>query len=431
MISYVTIKNFRSIVDVTLDMRYGEGKAPNGYLESERLPFLLEKGCKERIVPCLALFGSNANGKTNILKALLILQTAVRNSRIDIRHLYDPNVIVTARPEESEFAIGFVQNGDAYDYRIVYSNEGLKFESLFLNGTVLYSIAEDKHEFSCIATKQPYDEAAIEEIFRVECGDGEGRWIRPLLNALGHRFRGLNQFAQTAFRMLANDMQVFIDGHEPGMFPLAVEMLRDAMRCDRETALAEVVEVVRKLAVEIKGITVTEQLADPGGPRSMVVRHDYSTQKDYNVFINASHENDRGEMVVFNFMTQESEGTVRLATIVAHLLRAIHLGVPMFVDELDRSLHPLLVRAVLSLFQQRERNKNRAQLIFTTHCTDLLDDEILRLSEIGIVLKNIKLGTKVKRLCDFRKDGTDIRNVTNFRNRYLEGFYSGVPYPEL
>ena len=130
-------------------------------------------------------------------------------------------------------------------------------------------------------------------------------------------------------------------------------------------------------------------------------------------------------------MTQESEGTVRLATIVAHLLRAIHMGVPMFIDELDRSLHPLLVRAVLSLFQQRERNKNRAQLIFTTHCTDLLDDEILRLSEIGIVLKNIKLGTKVKRLCDFRKEGTDIRNVTNFRNRYLEGFYSGVPYPEL
>ena len=118
MISYVTIKNFRSIVDVTLDMRYGEGKAPNGYLESERLPFLLEKGCKERIVPCLALFGSNANGKTNILKALVILQTAVGNSRIDIRHLYDPNVIVTARPEESEFAIGFVQNGDAYDYMV-------------------------------------------------------------------------------------------------------------------------------------------------------------------------------------------------------------------------------------------------------------------------------------------------------------------------
>ena len=431
MISYVTIKNFRSIVDVTLDMRYGEGKAPNGYLESERLPFLLEKGCKERIVPCLALFGSNANGKTNILRALLALQTAIGNSRIDIRHIYEPNAIVTTRPRESEFSIGFVKNGDVYDYKIAYSDLGLHFESLSMNGVVLFSIEEGKHEFSRIATKQPYDTVAIEEIFRVECGDETGCWIRPFLNALGHRFRGLNQFAQMAFRMLTNEMQIFVDGHEPGMFPFAVEMLSNAMQCDRETALAEIVEVVRKLAVEIKGITFTEQLADPGGPRSMVVRHDHATQKEYNVFINSSHENDRGEMVVFNFMTQESEGTVRLATIVAHLLRAIHLGVPMFVDELDRSLHPLLVRAVLSLFQQRERNKNRAQLIFTTHCTDLLDDEILRLSEIGIVLKNVKLGTKVKRLCDFRKEGTDIRNVTNFRNRYLEGFYSGVPYPEL
>lgn len=69
--------------------------------------------------------------------------------------------------------------------------------------------------------------------------------------------------------------------------------------------------------------------------------------------------------------------------------------------------------------------------MFTTHCTDLLDDEILRLSEIGIVIKNAALGTKVRRLCDLRRDGEDIRNVSNFRRRYLDGFYSGVPYPAL
>lgn len=255
-----------------------------------------------------------------------------------------------------------------------------------------------------------------------------------MLNALGHRFRGLNLQARTAFQVIANEVCVFIGNHESDLFPAAVEMLRVAMgtNCDQATALAAIVEIVQKLDVDIKNIHVKEQpVTDPLAPRSMVVRRDRSTQTDYNVFIKSSHENDRGEMVVFDFMTQESEGTVRLATVVAHLLRAIKLGVPMFVDELDRSLHPLLVRAVLSLFQQRSRNMNRAQLVFTTHCTELLDDEILRLSEIGIVLKNITVGTKVKRLCDFRREGTDIRNVTNFRGRYMDGFYSGVPFPSL
>lgn len=431
MISYFKVKNFRSIVDLTLDLRYGEGKAPNGYHESERLPFLIENGCKDRIVPCLALFGSNANGKTNILRALHAFRTAISNSRIDIRRIHDPNLIVTTGPQISEFAIGFVRDGASYDYTLGYSDEGLRHESLAMNGTTLFSIGEDSSDFTRIATKGPYDKDAIGEIFRVECCDGDGRRVRPFLNALGHRFRGLNRFVQTAFQTIAIDLQVFIGGHEPGMFPTAVEMLRKAMDCDRESALAEITEIVRKLAVEVKGITFTEQIADPQGPRTIATRRDSATRKEYNVFISSSHENDRGELVVFDFMTQESEGTVRLATVVAHLLRALHLGVPVFVDELDRSLHPLLVRAVLSLFHQRIRNRKNAQLIFTTHCTDLLDDEILRLSEIGIVMKNITLGTKVRRLCDMRKDGKDIRNVTNFRNRYLEGFYSGVPYPEL
>jgi AAA15 family ATPase/GTPase len=162
-----------------------------------------------------------------------------------------------------------------------------------------------------------------------------------------------------------------------------------------------------------------------------IIRHNNVTMRETRLFIHSSHENDRKERVVFDFMTQESEGTIRLASVVAYLLCALHRGDQIFIDELDRSLHPLLVRAMLALFQQRTRNTKNAQLVFTTHCTDLLDDEILRLSEIGIVTKNAALGTKVRRLCDLRRDGEDIRNVSNFRRRYLDGFYSGVPYPAL
>ena len=432
MISHLKVKNFRSVVDATMDLRYDEGKAPNGYKESPRLAFLKEDGCVERLVPCLALFGANANGKTNLLRAVAVLQMIVANSRIDIRRMYDPNLIVTC-PAPAEFVFGFVKDGALFEYSLSFTDVGILSERLSRNGKTLFSLDGDKHDFRRIATKKPYTPKAIYEIYKVECCDGEGHWIRPILNTIGHRYAGLNTEMTVAFGVIAKNVHIFIGGTETGVLPVAVDQLCGVMGCDQNMALAAIVEVIRKLDVEIKGIEIVERetAAVPLTNGFEILKHDGVTMRETRLFIHSAHENDRKERVVFDFMAQESAGTIRLASVVAYLLCALHSGDTIIVDELDRSLHPLLVRALLSLFQQRTRNEKRAQLVFTTHCTDLLDDEILRLSEIGIVIKNAALGTKVRRLCDLRRDGEDIRNVSNFRRRYLDGFYSGVPYPAL
>src|SRR5574344_1958015 len=63
------IKNYRSIVETTVSMTYEEGKAPNGYKKLQRWAFLEKDGL--RLVPCLAIYGANAGGKSNIIKAFL------------------------------------------------------------------------------------------------------------------------------------------------------------------------------------------------------------------------------------------------------------------------------------------------------------------------------------------------------------------------
>ena len=80
MIKSFTVQNFKSILDLTLDFSYSEGKAPNGYEEMETLPFLeLVKNKKKpiRLVPCMALYGANAAGKSNIIYALYTLKTII------------------------------------------------------------------------------------------------------------------------------------------------------------------------------------------------------------------------------------------------------------------------------------------------------------------------------------------------------------------
>ncbi len=70
---------------------------------------------------------------------------------------------------------------------------------------------------------------------------------------------------------------------------------------------------------------------------------------------------------------------------------------------------------------------DNTQLPFSAHNTDLLDRELLRVSEVGIVNKNLKHGSTLKRLCDFN----GVRNATNFRKQYLEGRFAGIPFPYL
>lgn len=101
---------------------------------------------------------------------------------------------------------------------------------------------------------------------------------------------------------------------------------------------------------------------------------------------------------------------------------AAQIGGVLLVDELERSLHPLLVREVVLQFKKRRLNPKGAQLIITTHSTDLLDDSILRLSKIALVRKTTANSTMIRRLVEVKKAGEDIRNVTNFRKQYLAGF---------
>ena len=78
MLSSFIIKNFKSILDLTVDFSYAEGKAPNRYKELDTIPFL-NATAKDKVIPCLSIYGANASGKTNIIKALFNLKEVVKD----------------------------------------------------------------------------------------------------------------------------------------------------------------------------------------------------------------------------------------------------------------------------------------------------------------------------------------------------------------
>jgi len=437
MLSSFTIKNFRSIVDLTVDFTYGEGKAPNGYQQADLLPFI-ESSAKERLVPCMAFFGANASGKTNILKAVYTLKNLVAGE-ISLASGFDPNVL-NKKYQDTTFSLKFILGENIFEYTITYDAGQIISEILQKDGKPLFEINRLEPKFSKQLLTQGYSAEKLTEILRVECSDGEGRQTKLFLNRIGLGYQGLDRDMRGAFFYFNTTLHVH-SNNDTMPLSVAVTALAPLYNNDEKAVLAEIVDIVQQLDIDILGIDINRKELSPletGLPARISViaesngaRVEYAHGKRHVLAIATSHKDALGQRTIMDFYKNESAGTQRLAGLVAIFLGVIKTGSVLFIDELESSLHPLLMRELVLLFKKRSRNAKDAQLIFTTHNTDILDDSILRVSEIALTRKNLPNGTMIRRLVDLKNKGDDIRNVTNFRKQYLAGFYSGIPHPAI
>ena len=133
------------------------------------------------------------------------------------------------------------------------------------------------------------------------------------------------------------------------------------------------------------------------------------------------HRAKEGRIVHFD-LELESAGTRRLLYLLAYVFRSLDKGVPLWIDELDSSLHPRAAEAVLQLFCSSATNRNGGQLIATVHDTNLLRSDLLRRDQVWFTEKNPEGGTEIYPLTDFRT-----RKGDNMELGYLQGRYGAVP----
>ena len=436
MIQTLRIQNFRSILDTTIDFSYAEGKAPNGYASLRRVPFFQEPNASFRGAPVLAFFGANAAGKSNLLKAV----DAFRRRAIGL----DPGTYPFHQPDKlhgplrpTTMRLDFFAKGMPLRYELEADGRCILREELDADGKPVFAVNGAEAKLDPLV-KPAYPLENLESFRRVECAladDGCPR--RSFLAVLGRNYGGLDVRTKAAYDFFKYGMMPSVtDNLGMAGFPEDVRRLAEARGVGEEEVLADIAGIIRKLDVPIAGLSIVRTkggtLPVPEGPpyQTWVAARDESGEQ-VNIHLVTLHKDADGRDVRFRLNEEESNGTQNLVYLVARLLLALERGAIVFIDELDRSLHPILLRSLLNLFVERERNPKGARLVFTTHCTDLLDDSILRVSEVGLVTNGERSGTRVKRLADLRAEGMDIRNVTDFRRNYLDGFYSGVPYPSL
>lgn len=126
-------------------------------------------------------------------------------------------------------------------------------------------------------------------------------------------------------------------------------------------------------------------------------------------------------------MSDESDGTRKLMSIAPAIESVLSKGGILVIDEIEKELHPMLVDFVVAKFQSKQSNPNGAQLIFTTHDTELMNMEIIRKDQLYFADKNREDGaSELYSISEFSTRTTD-----NIRKGYLLGKYGAAPDVEI
>ena len=134
------------------------------------------------------------------------------------------------------------------------------------------------------------------------------------------------------------------------------------------------------------------------------------------------NEGNKTSNISFPFEENESEGTLKYFAIAYPILHALDTGTRLVIDELGAKLHPLLLEHIVGLFNNNRTNPRNAQLIFTTHDSNLLSSHIFRRDQIWFTQKDIYGASRLFSLAEYK-----VRNNAPFERDYLSGKFGATP----
>jgi uncharacterized protein len=367
------------------------------------------------VVRSAVVYGANASGKSTLLLALQYMRTVVAESATVIQ----PNQTYNLQPfkldaaklaEPTAFVLSFLLQGVRYEYAFAMRPERFVSESLTVyrtsRPTQLFNrqLASDgqsyDYEFSSLLPgpkKLWQDSTRPNALFLSTAAQLNSELLGQVLGAIVQNIvylpagGAINHAMTTA--MLATDQ---------GRATVRSFLM------DADVSITNVQTVARK------GMHNEIVFASDEQPQIKLTEAEFLLP----VF---EHSSPQGN-ALFE-LHEESGGTQRLFGLIAPLLDVLKNGRVLVVDELDSSLHTLLVRDLVSMFHHPKINAAGAQLIFTTHDTALLDTELFRRDQIWLTEKDDHQATRVYPLSDFSP-----RKGEAIERGYLAGRYGGIPF---
>jgi uncharacterized protein len=381
------------------------------------------------LLKCAAIYGANASGKSNLFKAAGAMQWLIANSAT-LLNQGDPipgivpfRLAAESKKQPSRFVIAVVDMEIQYRYSFSATAERVYDEQLM--------VVKPGERPQCWFTRTGAPPKSWEFGPALK---KEADFLRERTRSNGlilSRGAELNIGGLTPLYNLAKNGAWIVDfSKHPA--PLMVGTAREAKA---NAAFRErVLRILRHADVSIDGFDVTEQPFY--SPEMLHGAKQLFTEKGMQqvgeifskrLAVQTMHRVAGSDAIeVFDMDEDESNGTRQLFALLGPFLQALDGPRVLVVDELDCSMHPLLSRKLIELFQSPQVNTKDAQLIFATHDSSVMDPELFRRDQIWLVEKNRAGASQLRSLYDFdTKDRP--RNTEAFERNYLAGRYGGVP----
>lgn len=334
------------------------------------------------VLKTIGLFGPNASGKSNIIKAIRFCWSLILHS-IDsnVGTVFDfaPFKFNGYDNQPSSFLINFVIDGIEYEYSFTLTRTAILDEALYY-----YPKGRRARVFTRHGIQPP------------KYTFGEGLITRPLdvvtntsdKNLFLTRASSMNrEIAQRVYRY-------FLDDLLPGIQTSDVQSNTDNFNAYKPL-------ILRALSICDTDIV------------------DIKINKANGHFVTYHKENPS---LPFDLLTEESDGTIKLFRILLNLLDVVKHGKTLLLDEFDSSLHIRLADFIIDLVHASKAS----QLLFTSHSTNLIDIHRFRKDQIAFVNKRSNASTEVYSLFDYK----DFRDNMDAEKAYIQGRFDAVPYVE-
>lgn len=426
MLISFSIENWMSFRDKTTLSMIASSERQHG----ERIPKL--KKYRARILPIAAIYGGNASGKTNLFKALEFAQTLV----VDGVRPEEPIPVKTFRldPKAAKkplrFSFEILLEGTIYDFSFALTRKTIVEERLTKITSASEKVLYDRHK-----SQLNFDESLADDSFLQFAFQGTQDNQLFLTNSISQKvenFKPLYNWFRYQLVLISPDAHFelfnrFLDEEDP-LYASMNEALR---RLDtgitrlggekislKNASWPE--ELKTTLEEKVKEGTLTR--VTQGQSNSFVV-----TREDGELVAKklvTFHSKPDGSEVRFDAI-EESDGSQRIMDLLpAFLDLASKKSERVYViDEVDRSLHALLIRQLIEKYLSSCSSKTRSQLLVTTHNTLLMDQRLLRRDETWITERDTFGVSKLLSFSEFK----DVRYDKDVRKSYLQGRLGGVP----
>ena len=380
---------------------------------SDPRPRVVE-GYRERLLPAAVIYGANASGKTNLLEALAFMRNAVLASHRG----WDPLGGIPRTP----FAWGNKRNDSSF------------FEVTFLVGTTkyVYGFAVD-------------DEVVVEEWLFAWPKSHKQMWFWREGGDV--KFGDFLDGPNDAVREVTRPNALFLSaaaqhGHEQlsALYTWFREIIVVNIR-DRRTRLFQSRYLPEAYFSSDDEQPTVSKAAEADDAFSSRLQHllksaDFGIVDIKTIEEESGHRSSRRQFLLQHQdgddeswldLRNESNGTKTLFLMAPSIFCALDSGGILLIDELESSLHPLLGLAIIEMFNCPKTNPRNAQLVFTTHDTNLLGTTLgeppLRRDQIWFTEKDEEGATKLYPLTDYKP-----RKSENLERGYLQGRYGAIPF---